>query len=108
MSSISDIMDEEKNAQQLLRDAEQNAQAMLRDARASAAAMVRRAQSDDTLLKELTERHKERIAALRGKIVAECQARVAETEKLCERNLEAAIKLVTDDVLGGDVEQRSA
>lgn len=108
MSSINDIMEEEKNAQQLLRDAEQKAQAILRDARASAVAMVRRAQSDDTLVKELTERQKERTAALRAKILEECQARAAETEKLCERNLEAAIKLVTDDVLGADVEQRSA
>jgi vacuolar-type H+-ATPase subunit H len=102
VSSINDIMDEEKHAQQLLRDAEQRAQAILTEARASAAAMLKRAQNDETLLKEATDRDKERIAALRAKILADCQPRIAETERLCESNLEAAVKLVTDDVLGAN------
>lgn len=108
MSSINDVMDEERNAERLLRDAQQRAEALLGQARASAAEMVKTAQSDDTLVRELTNRSKDRIAALRATILAECQARVAQTEELCNRNLEAAVRLITDEVLGVELEQRSA
>jgi len=105
VSSIGEIMDEERNAERLLRDAEQKAEALLKDARARAVAVLERAQSDDALVNDLTERHKKRIAALREEVLAGCQSRVAETEKLCLSNLDAAVKLIVDDLLGAGLEQ---
>lgn len=108
MSSINDVMEEERTAQRLVRDAEQKAEAILRDAKASAAAKVSKAQTDDALLKELTERHKERMAAQRAEVLKECQARVEETERSCRANLGRAVDLIVDSVLGEELEQRVA
>lgn len=104
MSSINEVMEEEKNAQMVVKDAEQKAEAILSDAKATAAAMIRKAQGDDAAVKELTERHKERIAATRARILEECETRVAQTEKLYARNLEASVRLIVGDVLGVELE----
>lgn len=100
MSSIKDLLDVEKEAEGLLKSAEQQAEAILRDARARAGERIRRAQSDDALVKELVERNRERISALRAEILGECETRAAETERLCRKNLEAAVRLVVDSVMG--------
>jgi len=105
MSSIKDLLEEEKEAEGLLKSAEQQAEAILRDARARAAETVRRAQSDETLVKELTERNRERISALQAEILGECKTRAAETERLCRENLEAAVRLVVDSVTGAGNER---
>lgn len=108
MSSIKDLLDEEKGAERQLRDAENEAETILKNARAKAAEMIRTAQSDDALVRELTEQNKERIAAARAKIMSDCQAKAAETEKRCGVNLEAAVRLIVNEVLGVEIEWRSA
>ncbi len=105
MSSIKDLLEEEKEAEGLLKNAVQQAEAILRDAKTKAGERIRTAQSDDVLIKELTERNKERISALQAKILSECQAKAAETERLCRKNLEAAVKLVVDNVGGAGNER---
>jgi len=105
MSSIKDLLDEEKNAERQLNDAEKEAESVLRSARARAAESIRKAQSDDALVNELSERNKERITATKARILAECKGRAAETEKLCKKNLEAAVRLIVSDVLGEESER---
>lgn len=101
MSSIKDLLQEEKDAESIIKNAEQQAEATLRDAKAKAAELIRRAQSDDALVKELAERNKAKIAALQAVILGECQTRAAEIENHCKENLNAAIELVVDSVTGG-------
>lgn len=108
MSSINDVMEEERTAERTVREAEEKAEAVLRDARVAAAAMVKRAQTDDAVLKELTERHKERIAVQAAEMVKESQAKVEETERLCRTNFEAAASMIVGSVLGEGLEQRGA
>jgi vacuolar-type H+-ATPase subunit H len=100
MSSIKDLLEEEKEAEGQLKNAQQQAEAILRDARTKAGEQIRSAQSDDALVKELTARNKERISALQQKIFGECEARAADTERLCRKNLEAAVRLVVENVMG--------
>jgi len=105
MSSIKDLLQEEKDAEVNLKTAEQQAESTLRDAKVRAAELIRKAQSDDALVKELTQRNKEKITALQASIASECQARAADTETRCKKNLKAAVLLVVNDVLGGNNER---
>ena len=105
MSSIKDLLQEEKDAEAILKTAQQQAEATLRDAKVRAAELIRSAQSDDALVKELTQRNREKISALQGRIASECQARAADTESLCKKNLQAAVRLVVNDVIGGGNER---
>jgi vacuolar-type H+-ATPase subunit H len=105
VSSIKDLLDEEKEAEGLLKDSEQKADAIVRDARTKASDLIGKAQSDDVLVRELTERNKERISVIQAEIQSKCDARAAETEMLCQRNLEAAVELVVDNVLGASNER---
>lgn len=102
MSSIKDLLNQEKEAEGLLKDADQKAEAVLREAKAKASDMIRRAQSDDALVRELTERNKAKIAEIRASVLSECEARAAQTEGLCRKNLEAAVRVVVNDVRGGE------
>jgi len=105
MSSIKDLLQEEKDAEAIFKSAEQQAEATLREAKVRAAELIRRAQSDDALVKELTQRNREKISALQAKIASECQVRAADTESLCKKNLHAAARLVVDNVIGGGNER---
>jgi len=105
MSSIKDLLDQEKESESMLRDSEQKSESMLRDARATAAELIRKAQSEDALLRELTARNKERIASMRQDTLSECEARAADSERLCRSNLEAAVRLIIAHVAGEDNER---
>lgn len=105
MSSIKDLIDEEKEAEGLLKGSEQQAEAILKEAKAKAGDLIRRAQSDDALVKELTERNRGAIAAMQAKIQGECQAKATETERLCKKNLDAAVKVIVEGVEGAGNER---
>jgi vacuolar-type H+-ATPase subunit H len=105
VSSIKDLLQEEKDAEELLQGAEKSAEAILKEAEAKAAELVRRARRDDALVNELAVRHKDKVAALRAKTFAECQAKAAEAERLYKKNLGAAVKLIVDNVLGVEIER---
>jgi hypothetical protein len=51
-------------------------------------------------VKELTEKNKERILAMQANIQTECQAKATETESHCRKNIDVAVKLVFDSVVG--------
>lgn len=104
MSSIKDLLQEEKDAESLVKEAERKAEALVQDARRKAADSIRRAQSEDAQLKELSRASQERVARLRARIAEECDTRAAETDKSCRANLKAATKLIVDTVLGVDYE----
>lgn len=108
MTSIKELLDEEKGAERQLKDAELEAESMLRVARATAAETLRKAQSDDALVKELADRNKERIDATKAAIQAECMKKAEETERLCRANLQVAVRVIVNEVLGVEVERRSA
>lgn len=100
MSSINEVMEEERSAQRLVRDAEERAETVVSDAKAAAAAMVSKAQTDDTILKELEQRQKERTSAERAEIFRDCQGRVEEAERRSQKNFETAVNLIVESVLG--------
>lgn len=100
MSSIKDLLQEEKDAEGVLKEAEQRAAALAAEARARAAEIIGKARGDDALVKELTARSEERIAAQRKRILEECEARAAEAEARYGRNVEAAASLVYEGIVG--------
>ena len=100
MSSIKDLLQEERDAESSLKEAEREAEAIVLAARTNARQLVRQAQSDDTLVKEMTQHYQEKITELRAKIHGECQTKVSELEKVYRGNLQVAIKLIVDQVLG--------
>jgi vacuolar-type H+-ATPase subunit H len=100
VSSIKDLLQEESQAERQLKDAEMEAETLIRNAKMKAREILRTAQTDDTGIKELTGRSKERIAGQKAKIIEECQTGLAEAETMYKKNLESAIKLITNKVLG--------
>lgn len=100
MSSINEVMEEEKTAQRILREAEEKADRVVREARAAAGEMLGKAQADEAILKELGERQKEKTEAERAQILGDCMVKVEETENLCRMNFEAAVSLIVQSVLG--------
>ncbi len=108
MSSIKDLLSEEKNAEQLVKNAERQAEDIVSQARIKAREILKKAETDDTRVKELTQLCQSRISALKSKVMEECQAQEADTEELLRGNFDGAIKLIVDSVLSmKNIEQRS-
>ena len=104
MSSIKDLLQEERDAEALVKEAERKAEALVQEAKRKAADAIRKAQSDEVQVNELSLASKERSARLRKRIAEECDQRAAETEQSCNANLRVTTKLIVDTVLGVDYE----
>jgi vacuolar-type H+-ATPase subunit H len=100
VSAIKDLLSEEKTAEDLVKNAERQADEILRNARNKAKELLKETESDNSRIKEITELSQSRVQTSKLEILDECNAQASEEEKQYERNLDEAIKLIVENVLG--------
>jgi V/A-type H+/Na+-transporting ATPase subunit G/H len=100
LSAIKDLLSEEKSSEELVKNAERQAEDIVREARSKARELLKKAESDDARLNELKEQYQSRISNSKSKILEECKADAAQSEKTYQSNFDSAVKIIVERVLG--------
>jgi vacuolar-type H+-ATPase subunit H len=100
MSAIKELIEEEKNAEKIIKDAEEKANQLLLNTKKKADEIIKNAENDDSVIKELILRKEQEIIEKRNNILKNYDNEAEEIENICKKNFEYAVKFVIDSVLG--------
>lgn len=100
MSAIKELIEEEKNAERIIKDAEEKANQLLLNAKKKADEIIKNAENDESVIKELILRKESEITEKRNNILKNYDNEAKEIENICKKNFEHAVKFVIDSVLG--------
>ena len=101
MSSIKNLLQEEKDAEALVKNAQSQAEQVVREARIKARELVKNAENDGARVKQLTELYEARISDQRARLQKECRTEADKIDTLCKKNFDDAVKLIVENVLFG-------
>ncbi len=99
MSAIKELIEEEKNAEKIIRDAEEKANQLLLNAKKKADEIIRNAENDESAIKDLITRKESEIMEKRNNILKNYENEAREIEYICRKNFEEAVKFVINSIL---------
>lgn len=104
MSSVKELLQEEVDAESLVRKAEESARTTLNEAKAKATELLKKAHIDGGPVDKVAGEAKVKVAGEKEAILNGCEARATEAEELYKKNLVAAARLVVESIAGADIE----
>ncbi|MEM3832168.1 MAG: V-type ATPase subunit subunit G family protein [Thermoprotei archaeon] len=100
MSVIKELIEEEKNAEKIIKDAEAKANEIILHARKNAEKIIKTAENDESIIKDLVTRKEAEIAEKKSAILKKYEKEAQEIEDSCKKNFEEAVKFVLNNILG--------
>ncbi|MGQ9780727.1 MAG: hypothetical protein ACUVQ8_00515 [Nitrososphaeria archaeon] len=102
MSTIKDLVDEEKKVRLIINEAENRAKIIIDNTRRKVKELIKSAESDESAVAKVIVEGETDIANKKEAILKESDGEAERIEYLCKKNLKEAIEFVIDSVLGAD------
>ena len=100
MSTIKDLIDEEKKIELIIKEAEDRSKRMIDDAKRKAEDLIRNAQNNESVVRDVISVREKDMSTKKELVFREFEEEANRVENLCNKNFERAIDFVMDKVLG--------
>lgn len=100
MSVIKELIEEEKNAEKIIREAEEKANQLISNAKRNAEILIKNAENDESIIKDLVARKESEIIEKKNAILKQYDEEAQRLENICKKNFKDAVEFVVNSVLG--------